>query len=149
MEKIVSSYDVSLTINSILIIVLIAIVLSLLLFAFIKENKKLTKIAMILSLVTLIPICLSFVLSANFNNEMNNTIKEKYGLNVISISRNYNAFDLDNGKPSDKIMCTSENDDRVYETYLIKRDNEFKLYTRNEKGAYLPITGMSKNQLNK
>lgn len=101
----------------------------------------------------LLLISFSF-LAASFstNNELNNltnTVNQQYN---IELSRTITSSDIDKlnkTNVSGELIATVNSDSRVYTVYLVKKDGEIGLYTRNEKGVYLPITSMAELEMNK
>lgn len=101
----------------------------------------------------LLLILFSF-LAASFStsNELNNltsTVNQQYN---IELSRTITSSDIDKlnkTNVSGELIATVNSDKRVYTVYLVKKDGEIGLYTRNEKGVYLPITSMAELEMNK
>lgn len=101
----------------------------------------------------LLSILFSF-LAASFStsNELNNltnTVNQQYN---IELSRTITSSDIDKlnkTNVSGELIATVNSDKRVYTVYLVKKDGEIGLYTRNEKGVYLPITSMAELEMNK
>lgn len=101
----------------------------------------------------LLLISLSFLAASSLtNNELNNltnTVNQEYN---IELSRTINSSDIDQlskTNVSGELIATVNSDSRVYTVYLVKKDGEIGLYTRNEKGVYLPITSMAELEMNK
>lgn len=101
----------------------------------------------------LLSIIFSF-LAASFStsNELDNltnTVNQQYN---IELSRTINSSDIDKlskTNVSGELIATVNSDKRVYTVYLVEKDGEIGLYTRNEKGVYLPITSMAELEMNK
>lgn len=101
----------------------------------------------------LLLISLSFLAASSLtNNELNNltnTVNQEYN---IELSRTINSSDIDQlskTNVSGELIATVNSDKRVYTVYLVEKDGEIGLYTRNEKGVYLPITSMAELEMNK
>ena len=101
----------------------------------------------------LLLISLSFLAASSLtNNELNNltnTVNQQYN---IELSRTINSSDIDKlskTNVSGELIATVNSDKRVYTVYLVEKDGEIGLYTRNEKGVYLPITSMAELEMNK
>ena len=101
----------------------------------------------------LLLISLSFLAASSLtNNELNNltnTVNQQYN---IELSRTINSSDIDQlskTNVSGELIATVNSDKRVYTVYLVEKDGEIGLYTRNEKGVYLPITSMAELEMNK
>lgn len=101
----------------------------------------------------LLLISLSFLAESSLtNNELNNltnTVNQQYN---IELSRTINSSDIDKlskTNVSGELIATVNSDKRVYTVYLLEKDGEIGLYTRNEKGVYLPITSMAELEMNK
>lgn len=101
----------------------------------------------------LLLISLSFLaassLTSNELNNLTNTVNQQYN---IELSRTINSSDIDQLSKTDvsgELIATVNSDKRVYTVYLVEKDGEIGLYTRNEKGVYLPITSMAELEMNK
>ena len=101
----------------------------------------------------LLLISLSFLaassLTNNLLNNLTNTVNQQYN---IELSRTINSSDIDQlskTNVSGELIATVNSDKRVYTVYLVEKDGEIGLYTRNEKGVYLPITSMAELEMNK
>lgn len=101
----------------------------------------------------LLLISLSFLaassLTSNELNNLTNTVNQQYN---IELSRTINSSDIDQlskTNVSGELIATVNSDKRVYTVYLVEKDGEIGLYTRNEKGVYLPITSMAELEMNK
>ena len=90
----------------------------------------------------------SFLTSNELDN-LTNTVNQQYN---IELSRTINSSDIDQlskTNVSGELIATVNSDKRVYTVYLVEKDGEIGLYTRNEKGVYLPITSMAELEMNK
>lgn len=82
--------------------------------------------------------------------KLTNIVNQQYN---VELSRTINTSDINNlynKKVSEELIATVDSSDkRVYSVYLVDKDGEIGLYTKNEKGVYLPITSMSELEMNK
>lgn len=81
-------------------------------------------------------------------------IKDYYSIEADynSLKEAYESLSESSSEPSSVIYAKtlSPSDKRVYEVYLIKdNDGSYVVCTRNEKGVYLPLTGVSEEELKK
>lgn len=113
-----------------------------------KFNFKLKSIPIILILfvlyvlfvVTVYPLNQDKYTTEDIRDVITENVKAKYGLNLSD--NRINIFNMKDNIPSEKYFATFDNDSRIYEVYFVKNDNFLYLYTKNEKGVYLPVTTM-------
>lgn len=117
----------------------------------------------ILTLAVMVSLFYTNSLVTNAVNGLTTEISNEYNINV-SRSSVYSSLGLNHsfirstsianvflGMPSDKIYGYAENDNsRIYEVYICCSENgEVGLYTRSDKGVYVPISNASSATLAK
>lgn len=141
-------------INNVCGAIIIAAVISMLIamIAQLKSGDK-SIVCVIFCGFCLLSIIFSFLaassLTSNELNNLTNTVNQQYN---IELSRTINSSDIDQLSKTDvsgELIATVNSDKRVYTVYLVEKDGEIGLYTRNEKGVYLPITSMAELEMNK
>lgn len=140
-EIIESVHRLSIVYSVSLVLLLIAIVVLAIFIAKVR-NDRVIRIFRIIFCISMVYIVTSVVLSLVFieikNDNLKTLIKEEYGLEIQSdIDYNFSASPI-----SEKMYAkVSDTDPRCYEVYICKNnENDYALYTRNEKGVYLPVT---------
>lgn len=99
-------------------------------------------------LILLIPIAL--ILFCTFQIKINEQsvdnfkaeVQDNYHIELINLSSS-DVQHYNEGRIVGPLYAEEKNDNRMYDVYLRKVDNEIKIYTRNDKGVYLPLGAAS------
>lgn len=132
-----------------IIIITIVLAVFIILFLFVKMGNGRAIIGVGVAAILVIGVIVVYkVVADNIVNDIKTKISEIYQISIADDQLTIEDINnVSKGLPSKQLIGRLKGDNsRIYEVYLLRNnDNESKmsLYTRNEKGVYLPVTRIS------